>query len=94
MRKSRFTEEQIIKVLKEHADRAQAWRSQASHRHPGADGDRTRASTGSHQLSSQHAPARGKTGTGSPYERGQVGEQVRCNLLTIRHSGTSAGAAN
>jgi hypothetical protein len=27
-------------------------------------------------LSSQHAPIRGKTGTDSPYERGQVGEQV------------------
>ena len=38
--------------------------------------DRTRASTGSHQLSSQHAPIRGKTGTDSPYERGQIGEQV------------------
>src|SRR5277367_3192854 len=38
--------------------------------------DRTRASTGSHQPSSQHAPIRGKTGTDSPYERGQVGEQV------------------
>src|SRR5260370_33315907 len=37
--------------------------------------DRTRASTGSHPLSSQHAPTRGKTGTDSPYERGQVGEQ-------------------
>src|SRR3954464_12921167 len=38
--------------------------------------DRTRASTGSHQLSSQHAPIRGITGTDSPYERGQFGEQV------------------
>src|ERR1700691_5421579 len=38
--------------------------------------DRTRASTGSHQPSSQHAPSRGKTGTDSPYERGQIGEQV------------------
>src|SRR5580700_358214 len=38
--------------------------------------DRTRASTGSHQPSSQHAPRRGKTGTDSPYERGQIGEQV------------------
>ena len=38
--------------------------------------DRTRASTASHQLSSQHAPSRGKTGTDSPYERGQIGEQV------------------
>src|SRR6185312_12441448 len=38
--------------------------------------DRTRASTGSHQPSSQHAPSRGKTGTDSPYERGQLGEQV------------------
>ena len=32
------------------------------------------SSTGSHQLSSQHAPTRSKTGTDSPYERGQVGE--------------------
>jgi hypothetical protein len=31
---------------------------------------------GSHQPSSQHAPIRGKTGTDSPYERGQIGEQV------------------
>src|SRR5438045_718112 len=38
--------------------------------------DRTRASTGSHQPSSQHAPIWGITGTDSPYERGQVGEQV------------------
>ena len=38
--------------------------------------DRTRASTGSHQLSSQHAPIRGITGTDSPYERGQEGEHV------------------
>ena len=38
--------------------------------------DRTRASTGSHQPSSQHAPIRGITGTDSPYKRGQVGEQV------------------
>src|SRR5580704_17400486 len=46
--------------------------------------DPTRASTGSHQPSSQHAPCRGKTGTDSPYERGQIGEQVsvglRCNV--------------
>src|SRR6202451_4059334 len=39
--------------------------------------DRTRASTGSHQPSSQLAPRRGKTGTDSPYDRGQIGEQVR-----------------
>ena len=39
--------------------------------------DRTRASTGSHQLSSLRAPIRGITGTDSSYERGQVGEQVR-----------------
>src|SRR6266550_2453547 len=38
--------------------------------------DHTRASTGSHQLSSQHAPIRGITGTDSTYEWGQVGEQV------------------
>jgi hypothetical protein len=38
--------------------------------------DRTRASTGSHRPSSQHAPHRGITGTDSPYKRGQVGEQV------------------
>ena len=46
--------------------------------------DRTRASTGSHQPSSQHAPIRGKTGTESTYKRGQVGEKevmsyrIRC----------------
>jgi hypothetical protein len=28
------------------------------------------------RTSSQHAPARGKTGTDSTYERGQIGEQV------------------
>ena len=38
--------------------------------------DRTRAK-GSRQPSSQHAPSRGKTGTDSPYKRGQVGEQVK-----------------
>jgi len=38
--------------------------------------DRIRASTGSHRLSSQHAPRRGITGTDSPYKRGQLGEQV------------------
>src|SRR4051812_34827369 len=38
--------------------------------------DRTRASTGSHRWSSQHAPHRGITGTDSPYKRGQLGEQV------------------
>src|SRR6478736_1897556 len=42
--------------------------------------DRTRASTGSHQLSSQHAPIRGITGTDSPYERGQDGEHVTDNM--------------
>src|ERR1700719_4795992 len=41
--------------------------------------DRTRASTGSRQPSAQHAPPRGKTGTDSPYERGQIGEQVKSN---------------
>ena len=43
--------------------------------------DHTRASTGSHQSSSQRAPRRGKTGTDSPYERGQVGEQVTSAIL-------------
>src|SRR6476469_3102316 len=38
--------------------------------------DRTRASTGSQQPSSQHAHIRGTTGTDSPYKRGQLGEQV------------------
>jgi putative transposase len=46
--------------------------------------DRTRASTGSPPLSSQHAPIRGKTGTDSPYERGQVGEQVSSSGTTKR----------
>src|SRR5947208_4342283 len=36
-----------------------------------------RASTGSHGLSSQHAPIRGISGTDTPYKRGQVGEQVK-----------------
>src|SRR3954447_17549985 len=47
--------------------------------------DRTRASTGSHRPSSQHAPHRGITGTDSPYKRGQVGEQVTalCSELEI-----------
>jgi hypothetical protein len=44
--------------------------------------DRTRASTGSHQLSSQHAPIRGITGTDSPYSRGQIGEQVNGSFST------------
>ena len=48
--------------------------------------DHTRASTGSHQPSSQHAPRRGKTGTDSPYERGQVGE------LSVVPSPTFVGA--
>src|SRR3954453_18222057 len=39
--------------------------------------DRTRALTGLHRLSSQHAPHQGITGTDSPYKRGQVGEQVK-----------------
>src|SRR4051812_39243949 len=43
--------------------------------------DRTRASTGSHRTSSQHAPHRGITGTDSPYKRGQLGEQVRKVVL-------------
>src|SRR5215216_2721068 len=46
--------------------------------------DRTRASMGSHQLSSQHAPIRGITGTDSPYERGQLGEQVKINAVVVR----------
>jgi hypothetical protein len=37
---------------------------------------RTRASTGSHQPSSQPAPLRGRTRTDSTYKRGQTGEQV------------------
>src|SRR5258708_2640696 len=48
--------------------------------------DRTRASTGSHRLSSQHAPIRGIAGTDSPYERGQLGEQVRTTLLNASSS--------
>src|SRR3984885_10079365 len=45
--------------------------------------DRIRASTGSHQPSSQHAPIRGKTGTDSPYNRGQIGEQVILLALMV-----------
>ena len=58
--------------------------------------DRTRASTGSHRLSSQHAPPRGLTGTDSPYKRGQLGEQVKrdaCSAVSaaIMKSATSHG---
>jgi putative transposase len=38
--------------------------------------DRTRACTGSHRRSLQHAPARGITRTDSPHKRGHYGEQV------------------
>src|SRR3984885_16113083 len=49
--------------------------------------DRTRALTGSHQPSSQHAPIRGKTGTDSPYKRGQIGEQVtKAELMDDRRT--------
>jgi hypothetical protein len=41
--------------------------------------DRIRASTGSHQPSSQ-SPKQGQTGTDSPYERGQIGEQVKIDI--------------
>src|SRR5271166_6740082 len=51
--------------------------------------DRTRASMGSHQPSSQHASTRGKTGTDSPYERGQIGEQVTRNFHTYSKLSTS-----
>lgn len=54
---------------------------------------------GSPPLSSQHAPRRGETGTDSPYERGQVGEQVRdyyatecCNLDGNRRAGAGNSA--
>src|SRR5436190_19745039 len=53
--------------------------------------DHTRASTGSHQLSSQHAPIRGITGTDSTYEWGQVGEQV--SPLSTRTLAISAESA-
>src|SRR3977135_922802 len=57
--------------------------------------DHTRASTGSHRLSSQNAPIRGKTGQESHYERGQVGEQVRSlaysSLGRIRRQETGVG---
>ncbi len=52
--------------------------------------DRTRASTGSHPPSSQHAPTRGKTGTDSPYERGQIGEQVNCGQHFAKEIGPSS----
>lgn len=48
--------------------------------------DHTRASTGSHQPSSQHAPTRGITGTDSPYKRGQVGEQVNTAQTNARYN--------
>src|SRR4051812_23977085 len=46
--------------------------------------DRTRALTGLHRLSSQHAPHQGITGTDSPYKRGQVGEQVKRSMLCLK----------
>src|SRR5215212_5230099 len=52
--------------------------------------DHTRASTGSHQLSLQPALTRGKTGTDSPYERGQIGEQVTGSVLKLREHVTSS----
>src|SRR3954454_12941157 len=45
--------------------------------------ERTRALTGLHRLSSQHAPHQGITGTDSPYKRGQVGEQVNLNAVEV-----------
>src|SRR6478672_11741564 len=45
--------------------------------------DRTRALTGLHRLSSQHAPHQGITGTDSPYKRGQVGEQVTALSVSV-----------
>jgi putative transposase len=57
--------EHLFVSLKEARQIIEEWRT-----------DRIRASTGSHQPSSQHAPSRGKTGTDSLYERGQIGEQV------------------
>ena len=58
--------------------------------------DRARASTDSHQPSSQHAPIRGKTGIDYTYERGQVGWQVNSQavLTPVRirvRSDTEAG---
>src|SRR5580704_15256408 len=53
--------------------------------------DRTRASMGSHQPSSQHAPRRGKTGTDSPYKRGQVGEQVKLGQLELLYGDWKCG---
>src|ERR1700712_1904993 len=53
--------------------------------------DRTRASTGLHQLSSQHAQIKGITGTDSPYERGQIGEQVTMYVTSVpEHSHSDA----
>src|ERR1044072_5486621 len=55
--------------------------------------DRIRASTGSHQPSSQHAPIRGKTGTDSPYERGQIGEQVSLSVDVLKKLSEHCGRA-
>ena len=62
--------EHLFANLKEAREIIEEWRSDYT------PIDRTRASTGSPQPSSQHAPERGKTGTDSPYKRGQIGEQV------------------
>jgi hypothetical protein len=48
---------------------------------------------GSYQLSSQHAPIRGITGTDSPYERGQIGEQVTEYKITVARIETAARGA-
>ena len=62
--------EHLFASLKKEREIIEEWRTDYN------TNDRTRASTGSHQPSSQHAPRRGKTGTHSPYERGQFAEQV------------------
>ena len=62
--------EHLFASLKKEREIIEEWRTDYN------TNDRTRASTGSHQPSSQHAPRRGKTGTHSPYELGQFAEQV------------------
>ena len=66
--------EHLFANLKEAREIVEEWRTDYNTNTPS---DRTRASTGSHQPSSQHAPTRGKTGTNSPYEGASWGAGQR-----------------
>jgi putative transposase len=62
--------EHLFDTLKQAREIIEKWRNDYNTNRPHS------SLNGSHQPSSQHAPMRGKTGTDSPYERGQIGEQV------------------